>query len=362
MLEWRKGFMQNSWLKKGFLTGIILILIGANVVSVLSMTVSIDYSSQNRGKILYVGGNGPGNYTYIQDAINDASAGDIVFVYNGTYFENIRVTKSIFLIGDDKNTTIIDGSLNGSAIITLTDEVTIQNFTIQNSDEIGIEVKSNYTKILGNDIKNNNWAGVRIEGVLNKKRHDNFISGNTITNNNSWGIYLWFTTQNTITKNVISYNKRNGIEGILSDFTTITENKIFNNQGQGIYLWGNSDDNTIFANTIKDNGGGIRIKESYYMNITKNNFENNGINLFISSGNLISKNNFFQCSASFSYVRGSNNIWKGNYWNRPRLIPKPIIGQIGDTILHGTVYIPRFPWVNFDWFPTKEPYNIPGMR
>ena len=34
---------------------------------------------------LYVGGSGEGNYTKIQDAIDDASDGDIVFVYNGTY-------------------------------------------------------------------------------------------------------------------------------------------------------------------------------------------------------------------------------------------------------------------------------------
>ena len=36
------------------------------------------------GKTLYVGGSGEGNYTKIQDAINDSSDGDTVFVYNGT--------------------------------------------------------------------------------------------------------------------------------------------------------------------------------------------------------------------------------------------------------------------------------------
>ena len=47
------------------------------------------------GNILYVGGNGPNNYTKIQDAIDDASNGDTIFVYNGTYYENVIINKII---------------------------------------------------------------------------------------------------------------------------------------------------------------------------------------------------------------------------------------------------------------------------
>ena len=55
---------------------------------------------------LYVGGGGPGNYTTIQIALDAASAGDTVFVYNGTYYENLVIKKNIALIGENKNTTI----------------------------------------------------------------------------------------------------------------------------------------------------------------------------------------------------------------------------------------------------------------
>ena len=43
------------------------------------------------GNTLYVGGSGPGNYTRIQDAIDNASDGDTVFVYDDSspYFEII---------------------------------------------------------------------------------------------------------------------------------------------------------------------------------------------------------------------------------------------------------------------------------
>ncbi|MCJ7570581.1 MAG: hypothetical protein MUO82_01710, partial [Candidatus Thermoplasmatota archaeon] len=49
----------------------------------------------------------------IQEGINNATAGDTVFVYNGTYYENVVVNKTISLVGEDKNGTIIDGSGGG---------------------------------------------------------------------------------------------------------------------------------------------------------------------------------------------------------------------------------------------------------
>ena len=39
------------------------------------------------GNILYVGGSGPGNYTKIQDALDNATEGDTVYVYSNTYYE-----------------------------------------------------------------------------------------------------------------------------------------------------------------------------------------------------------------------------------------------------------------------------------
>ncbi len=43
------------------------------------------------GNIFYVGGSGFGNYTKIQDAIDNSSNGDTIFVYDDSspYYENI---------------------------------------------------------------------------------------------------------------------------------------------------------------------------------------------------------------------------------------------------------------------------------
>jgi len=91
------------------------------------------------GDILYVGGSGPGNYTYIQDAIDNASNGDTIYVYNGIYNENVFIDKQIGLIGEDKENTIINAS--GIVVNVSADNVKISGFTI---DSYGADMSLNY--------------------------------------------------------------------------------------------------------------------------------------------------------------------------------------------------------------------------
>ena len=50
----------------------------------------------------------PDNYPSIQDAINNANAGDTIYIKTGTYVENPVVNKSVSLIGENRDRTIID--------------------------------------------------------------------------------------------------------------------------------------------------------------------------------------------------------------------------------------------------------------
>lgn len=68
--------MKNSWLRKSLVVGTIIVLVGASVVSAFSGNISVGPRPLNRGNTLYVGGFGPGNYTRIQDAIDNSSDGD----------------------------------------------------------------------------------------------------------------------------------------------------------------------------------------------------------------------------------------------------------------------------------------------
>ena len=82
-----------------FISQIVIPSTGTNVLEKTS-TTSFD------GNTLYVGGLGPGNYSTIQAAINDANRGDTVIVFDDSspYYENVVVDKSIQLINEDRNT------------------------------------------------------------------------------------------------------------------------------------------------------------------------------------------------------------------------------------------------------------------
>ena len=78
-------------------------------------------------------------YRHIQEGVNNASDGDTVFVFTGNYNEFVWLNKSIHLIGEDKNRTVIDGKNTGFQIgvYILSDEVCIKGFTIQNTSYRG---------------------------------------------------------------------------------------------------------------------------------------------------------------------------------------------------------------------------------
>ena len=67
-------------------------------------------------------------------------------MYSGTYYENVVVNKSINIIGEDRNTTIIDGVGSGNGVNVTADYVTISGFTVQNSGsdwpDAGIKLES----------------------------------------------------------------------------------------------------------------------------------------------------------------------------------------------------------------------------
>ncbi|MGY8783696.1 MAG: tandem-95 repeat protein, partial [Fidelibacterota bacterium] len=74
-------------------------------------------------------------YATIQYGINESSNGDTVKVSEGTYIENINFNgKNIVLIGDSKETTIIDGGQNGGVVTfnSMESDALIKNFTITN--------------------------------------------------------------------------------------------------------------------------------------------------------------------------------------------------------------------------------------
>ena len=275
------------------------------------------------------------HFNTIQEAIDLSGTFGTIHVYNGTYKENLMVHKSVNLIGEDKNNTIIDGCQQNHVINISADYVNISEFTIKNSsigqgmNEIGgIYTTSKNLNISDNIILNND-IGIKISNSTNS-----LINNNTILNNKRYGIILYdtkFTTviNNNISKNVfeglvllaspinnilnnqIKYNSGNGIYSLFSYANIIENNFISYNKADGVTL-GDSDSNIIFFNNISNNDGtSIQIYESNQNNIQNNQIiknKNGGFVITFSRLNVLSKNVILNNDDLGIYLVGENNF------------------------------------------------------
>ena len=278
------------------------------------------------------------HFDNLQNAIDAASEGDTIYVYNGTYYNDVSgytaeqftmraivINKSINLIGASNDNTFLDGGKYGSIFRITADWVSISGFTIQNSRNIldiidvpldpgiGISINSNHTNISDNIImKNTN--GMSIEGSYNT------ITSNTIIDNGD-GIIL-SGSHNTIKHNTITNHER--------DLTVLGSS--FND---GIILEGAIEN--IITNNVISNNNGIGIDISIYG---------------VSKNNTFYHNNFINNSQNARYYHNStwDNGSSGNYWDDYNGLDKNNDG-IGDTPYD----IPGGD--TKDYFPLMTPYD-----
>jgi len=298
----------------------------------------------NEGDTLYVGGNGPNNYTGIQDAVDNASNGDTVFVFDDSspYYENVVVNKSINLIGENRNNTVIEGNAIGHVVSIIADFVTLKEFTIRNCGgqvfDAGVSIISNYNTIeknyftnnrngiyldnsfnntiLENTLTNCSYIGYEGVGIRLKFSSYNNISDNVIINNDGIGIMVSYSDGcNSIYRNNITFNN-DGILFFEGSNNTVHENNIANNNDNGIQGI-ESLNNSISGNTIVDNGYyGIEMRHSFNTIILGNTLTNNhyrGIKIHLGSSNKM-EGNFIATSNHGIEIRHSpHTVISGNF-------------------------------------------------
>ena len=315
--------------KKGYRSECVLLSIDETTIHNFTLT--------RLSNTLYVGGSGHGNYSRIQDAVDNAPDGYTVFVYSGTYDDYfpgpynrggcVKIGKSIKLVGEDKYNTIINGGGNGHVVVINPgiENVSISGFTIQNS---------------------RNWdTGVNIYD----KNKDIFIYDNIIMNNYQ-GIGSCFRGSNVKIYNNIISNNELGIKLLQSEHCSVYKNIISNNTN-GIVLDGETAFIFIHHNQITDNEIGLWVDGSWGT-IYSNNFISN------------EKHAYFSNLILFPFFLFHRQNWFENYWDNWKVrIPRPIRGDWAIVIFivtHPYTFGP-FPTFEFDWHPAKEPYDIlPG--
>jgi len=150
----------------------------------------------------------PDQYATIQEAINAVANGTIIHIRSNIYYENIRLNKSVTLIGENAETTIIDGQYRPLHVINVLyvagSGAEIRGLTLRNA-ELSIP-----------------WSGVSIYWSKNVRVYDCIIKnctygietmnsngidvGYNIIRNNTYGIYISSTNASKVYANTVSYN------------------------------------------------------------------------------------------------------------------------------------------------------------
>jgi parallel beta-helix repeat protein len=177
------------------------------------------------GETWYVDDDGRANFMKIQDAIDNATAGDSIIVRDGTYIENVDVYVD--------NVTI--SSVNGS------------DFTIvqaANSSDHVFEVSADYVNISGFTV--NDSTEYRRGGIYLGRDVDHCtISHNNVTGNSA-GIYLSLSRENNVSNNIVSNNIEGGIH-LSNSYSNAFINNTFMNDG---FIVLGSHQNTMINNRV----------------------------------------------------------------------------------------------------------------
>jgi len=294
--------------KKNFLLGLALTLLLLTMFGAMFVTpVAAD------SKILRV----PENYSTIQAAVDAANPGDTIQVASGIYFENVKVGKSVKIVGEGSETTIIDGNGTDTVVRVTADGVVISGFTIQRG------------------VKDYRYCpGIYLYGSSGATISNNVVS------NNSYGILLERSGDSIVSSNMVIYNHR-GIELVSSSGNIVRDNIVTLNRYDGIYLF-SSEGNTIVGNMVSYNGMPF--------------LSTHGIHLGpCSSGNILYHNNVVN-NTDQAY-ENKTNTWdngvEGNYWSDYEGVDDGSGGRvagdgIGDTLL---------PHLGLDYYPLMEPWS-----
>jgi len=249
----------------------------------------------------------PNDYTSIQKAIDNASAGDTILVSSGTYYEHIIIDKSINLIGEGEKNTKIDGNnTEYEHVININvDNVNISGFSIVNAgySSGGIRFNEVSSIIIDNCSFADNEYGVYIFRSNNVKIvYNNFFDNNL-------GLTLGSSNSNLILKNSI-FDNIYGIDASDSDLNIFSGNSIWNCT-TGVAIRG--DLNIVEKNYIWNNYEGINIAFSTINDVHYNNiFNNQGSGIYAESDTSVNATNNWWGDVSGPYNVIKNSNGKGN--------------------------------------------------
>lgn len=259
----------------------LILLLLTTTISANALNIGINQDDAN----IIVDQSGNGDYRSIQQAINNAQPGSIIYVKSGEYREIIDIKKQITLIGEGKDSTLISpiSEKNKYAVRLGAPGAKIQNFGIKNGAPglytSAVRFTSSNVEIYDCDIyetpvgiviwtSDNIIEGCRFwscvdEGIAligtTYSDCDNNIIRDCIFRENCDGIELQYSSSNTISNCEFYDNTHSGIDAISSsnDYNVISNCEIYDNEVHGIYFSSSSENQIIDCDIYNNDDGNI---------------------------------------------------------------------------------------------------------
>lgn len=276
---------------------------------------------------LHVGGGRA--FPTLHAALAAARAGDAIIVHGGVYREgNLLVDKPVSLIGLDHPR--LDGGASDEVLTITASQVTVRGFDVQNggtsnlADLAGIKVtNANHVTIEDNRIRDCSF------GIYFSKIRDGVIRHNEIggapgrDQSNGNGIHAWSCERLEITRNRVHHHR----DGIYLEFTTdsgVARNLVADNLRYGLHFMF-SHRNAYRENSFQRNGAGVAVMYSHEVQMEANHFGRScgaaayGLLLKDMSDSRITGNTFESNSTAVT-MQNSNrmtferNLFRANGW------------------------------------------------
>jgi len=289
------------------------------------------------------------NYDTIQEAIDapETLDGHTILVDEGIYYEHVVIDKAVSLLGEDKDTTVIDGNYSGKVVEINSDNVVINGFSIfshgKEWHDSGLYLIGNNCTISGNKVITNTTqdsfliqeslpdAETKIKaigpprtyGILLDSSCNNHISDNYVVDRIVWdihdpmspisyGVGLIFDSNNNsiLNNNMLACSAGGLFLEYRSNDNEIRDNCLVGD-GIGVHSYLDCTNNIMSNNYIEGNNRGICIYGSYNESVINNSLINNdyGIWLEYDGGHLVINNDIVDSSVCGINIPQTSQGW-----------------------------------------------------
>ncbi len=249
---------------------------------------------------------GGADFLTIHEAVENATSGYLIYVYNGTYSEHVVVDKSLVIKGEAYGNTFVDGGGDGVVFEVRAHSVNISRLTIRNAvygiylDHVN-NTRITHSKITGYDY-----------GIYANRTQGAFIAWNTITIG-KFGIVTDHVKNDAVRWNTISYNTEYGAKDFDSSLKNCFNwNHFHHNKVAYFYDPDEPLDPLIFdGNLIEDNDVGVKVSDASSLILTNNTILRNAVGIELTrSSPYIAYNIIRDNTVGIMYTDSSSQVYR----------------------------------------------------